>query len=98
MENGNDKIRGQYLRTRKKMVSDMPRNFFHPVHEKEGHFITYADAFERRSGMISIQYKIQGENKQFRIPRWKTAFLDDQGIDRARFLVEEWKRANKASY
>lgn len=89
--------RGVYRKTKSKLVIGKPSNFFKKDHENLGHFVTWADAVDRGGGSISVLYKVQGEDKQHRTPRWKSAWFDAQGIDKAKLAVEEWKKSNNNS-
>ena len=91
------KKRGPYEKTKKKMVEGRPKNFFHPKHENQGHFVSWADAYDRGNGHISVQYKLYGERKQYRCPRYKTAWFDKKDIEFAKNCVQEWKQANNNS-
>ena len=89
--------RGVYKKTKSKLLTERPANFFKKEHENQGHYVTWADAIDRGNNTISVLYKIQGEEKQIRTPRWKTAWFDDKGLDNAKLAVEEWKKSNNNS-
>ena len=72
-------------------------NYFKSEHEKSGHFITWAEAVDRGKGCISVVYKVLGDNKQHRAPRWKAIWLDANGLDHAKLVVLGWKKANNNS-
>jgi integrase len=92
-----DKKRGPYQKTKDKMVTSQPKNFFKEDHEKSGLLITWADAVDRGNGSISILYKVQNDKKQHRCPRWKTVWLDGKGLDYAKLVVSNWKNGNNNS-
>lgn len=91
------KKRGTYKKTKLKMSSERSKNYFKDEHENKGCYVTWADVIDRGGNSMSVLYKIQGEIKQFRTPRWKTVWLDDKGLEQAKFIVEEWKKSNNNS-
>jgi len=44
-----------------------------------------------------VQYKILGESKQFRCPRWKSTWFDKFGIEFANNIVSTWKNESNNS-
>ncbi|MFA5584890.1 MAG: hypothetical protein WDA09_11825 [Bacteriovoracaceae bacterium] len=86
--------RGPYNKTKNKMVSGKPSNFLKVEHEHSGHIISWANAVDRGDGQISVLYKIFGERKQYRCPRYKTAYLDALGLEFAKLEVQQWKNEN----
>lgn len=89
--------RGPNFETRKKMVNEVPRNFFRKIHEGQGHYISFANAYLRQNGCIYVQYQIAGVRKKHWAPRSKTVWLDEKGLDYARMVVSRWKEANQKS-
>lgn len=89
--------RGPNNETRKKMVTEMPKNFLRKIHEGQGHYISFANAYERHNGCIYVQYQLAGTRKKHWAPRAKTAWLDEKGIDYARMVVNQWREANQKS-
>lgn len=76
------------------MVSERPTNFFAQLHEHSGLIVSWADAVDRGNGQISVLYKVFGERKQYRCPRFKTAYLDGKGLEFAKLEVQLWKNDN----
>lgn len=70
------------------------KDFLNPLHENKNLFISWADAVDRGNGQISVLYKILGERKQFRSPRFKSAYLDELGIEYAKLAVSKWKNVH----
>jgi len=89
--------RGPNNETRKKMVTEMPKNFLRKIHEGQSHYISFANAYERHNGCIYVQYQLAGTRKKHWAPRVKTAWLDEKGLDYARMVVRRWKEANQNS-
>ena len=87
----------RYKRPQRKYNSQQPKNFFREDHEKLGLFVSWADAFDRGSSYISIQYKIKGDSKQYRSPRSKTAWLDAKDLEYAKLKTLKWKNSNNNS-
>jgi hypothetical protein len=89
--------RGPYKKTLDKKVKSRPSNYFRPDHEHKGHFVAWTNAYDRADGQISVCYKLQGDRKQYRTPRWKTAWFDDKGLEQCKLAVEQWKKSNNNS-
>ncbi len=89
--------RGPYSKARNKYSSEKPRTYFREEHEFGGHFVTWADVVDRGCGKIYISYKVKGDDKQFRVPREKSAWLDPHGLEYARLDIANWKNANNNS-
>jgi len=92
------KIRGPYKTTKRKMAKERPSNFFAQIHEHTGIIVSWADAVDRGNGQISVLYKVFGERKQYRCPRFKTAYLDERGLEFAKLEVQHWKNENNNSF
>jgi len=91
------KKRGPYKKTLDKKVKSRPSNFFRPDHEHKGHFVAWANAYDRGDGQISVCYKLQGDRKQYRTPRWKTAWFDSISLEKCKLAVDQWKKSNNNS-
>jgi integrase len=89
--------RGCYDRARERYSAENPRTYFREEHEFQGHFITWADVVDRGNSKLYISYKIKGDDRQFRVPREKSAWLDLHGLDYARLDIANWKSANNNS-
>lgn len=76
------------------MVFELPSSFFKEEHESKGLYVTWADAVVRTNGHISILYKVLGEKKQFRCPRFKTHWMDSRGLEFARLKAKKWQKDN----
>ena len=96
MSKEQNKKRGPYKQTKSKSV-ERPANYLREEHEHKGHYVTWAGVVDRGNGALYVQYKIMGESKQFRCPRYKTVWFDQHGIDYAKSIVSEWKKANNNS-
>lgn len=93
----NNKLRGSYKKTTDNLVSSRPSNFFREEHEREGYVVSWANAYDRGNGQISVCYKVMGDRKQYRSPRWKTAWFDGKLLSDIQISVKEWKDGNNNS-
>ena len=89
--------RGPYRKTLDKKVTSRPANFFRLDHEQKGYFVSWANAYDRGDGQISVCYKLQGDRKQYRTPRWKSSWFDNLGLDQCQLAVDSWKKSNNNS-
>ena len=90
------KKRGPYKRVKSGHV-DRPRSLFREEHEDIDVFLTWVGVVDRGYGKISVSYKVLGSKRQYRVPRVKNEWLDEKGLDAARYEVQKWKSANNNS-